>query len=97
MRAWGVTYDTGFTNLGTTTHEPFDPGIVARDMQIIRADLHADAVRVTGGVADRLEIAARRAAAAGCRTCRAHPTGRGEHPLPHRLGDQHHDDRAHAR
>jgi hypothetical protein len=65
MRAWGVTYDTGFTNLGTTTHEPFDPDIVAKDMQIIRTDLRADAVRITGGVADRLEIAARHAAAAG--------------------------------
>jgi hypothetical protein len=65
MRAWGVTYDTGFTNMGTTTHEPFDPDIVAKDMRIIRDDLHADAVRITGGVADRLEIAARHAAAAG--------------------------------
>ncbi|MCW3820252.1 hypothetical protein ONA91_38065 [Micromonospora sp. DR5-3] len=65
MRAWGVTYDTGFTNMGTTTHEPFDPDIVAKDMRIIRDDLHADAVRITGGVADRLEIAARHAVAAG--------------------------------
>ncbi|MCP2328361.1 hypothetical protein HDA40_006868 [Hamadaea flava] len=65
MRAWGVTYDTGFTNLGSTTHEPFDPGIVAEDMRIIRDELHADAVRITGGVADRLEIAARHAAAVG--------------------------------
>jgi hypothetical protein len=65
MRAWGVTYDTGFTNLGTTTHEPFDPGVVARDMRIIRDDLHADAVRITGGIADRLETAARLAADAG--------------------------------
>jgi hypothetical protein len=65
MRAWGVTYDTGFTNIGTTTHEPFAPDIVAKDMRIIRNDLHADAVRVTGGVADRLEIAARHAVAAG--------------------------------
>lgn len=65
MRAWGVTYDTGFTNLGSTTHEPFDPGIVAEDMRIIREELHADAVRITGGVADRLEIAARHAAAVG--------------------------------
>ncbi|GAA4981961.1 hypothetical protein [Kineococcus glutinatus] len=65
MRAWGVTYDTGFTTLGTTTHEPFDPGVVAAEMRIIRDDLHADAVRITGGVADRLEIAARHAADAG--------------------------------
>ncbi|MEU4835528.1 hypothetical protein [Streptosporangium sp. NPDC023615] len=65
MRAWGVTYDTGFTNAGTTTHEPFDPAVVAKDMRIIRDDLHADAVRITGGVAGRLEVAARHAAAAG--------------------------------
>ncbi|WFE25563.1 hypothetical protein O7623_19490 [Solwaraspora sp. WMMD791] len=65
MRAWGVTYDTGFTNLGTTTHEPFTPDVVAAEMRIIRDELHADAVRITGGVADRLEIAARAAAAAG--------------------------------
>lgn len=65
MRAWGITYDTGFTNLGTTTHEPFDSDLVAKDLRIIRDDLHADAVRITGGVADRLEIAARHAAAAG--------------------------------
>jgi hypothetical protein len=65
MRAWGVTYDTGFTNIGTTTHEPFEPDIVARDMRIIREALHADAVRITGGIADRLEVAARHAAAVG--------------------------------
>ncbi|MCE3550256.1 hypothetical protein LWC33_02140 [Pseudonocardia sp. RS11V-5] len=65
MRAWGVTYDTGFTNCGSTTHEPFDPDVVAEDMRIIREELLADAVRITGGVADRLEIAARHAAAVG--------------------------------
>jgi hypothetical protein len=65
MRAWGVTYDTGFTNVGTTTHEPFDPDAVASDMRVIREELRADAVRITGGVADRLEIAARHAAEAG--------------------------------
>ncbi|GEL21383.1 hypothetical protein PSU4_03370 [Pseudonocardia sulfidoxydans NBRC 16205] len=65
MRAWGVTYDTGFTNCGTTTHEPFDPDVVAEDMRVIRENLRADAVRITGGVADRLEIAARHAAAVG--------------------------------
>jgi len=65
MRAWGVTYDTGFTNCGSTTHEPFDPTVVAEDMRIIREELLADAVRITGGVADRLETAARHAAAVG--------------------------------
>ncbi|MCF7550476.1 hypothetical protein [Pseudonocardia sp. WMMC193] len=65
MRAWGVTYDTGFTSCGSTTHEPFDPDVVGEEMRIIREELHADAVRITGGVADRLEIAARHAAAVG--------------------------------
>ncbi|NUP66750.1 MAG: hypothetical protein HOW71_31765 [Nonomuraea sp.] len=65
MRAYGVTYDTGFRSGGTTTHEPFDPGTVRRDLRIIHDDLGCDAVRVTGGDADRLETAARHAADAG--------------------------------
>ncbi|MDF5758882.1 hypothetical protein [Spongiactinospora sp. TRM90649] len=65
MRTYGITYDTGFTSAGTTTHEPFDPDLVCREMRIIRDDLHCDAVRVTGGVPDRLEVAARHAAEAG--------------------------------
>ena len=65
MRAHGLTYDTGFTSAGTTTHEPYDPDVVRREMRIIRDELHCDAVRVTGGVQDRLETAARHAAAAG--------------------------------
>ena len=62
MRAYGVNYDTGFRSAGTTTHEPFDSDIVRREMQIIRDELHCDAVRITGGDADRLESAARLAA-----------------------------------
>ncbi|MFC4117479.1 hypothetical protein [Nonomuraea zeae] len=65
MRAHGVTYDTGFPSAGTTTHEPFDPEVVRREMRIIRGELHCGAVRVTGGDQDRLETAARHAAAAG--------------------------------
>jgi hypothetical protein len=65
MRVWGVTYDTGFTSGGTTTHEPFDPDVVAEEMRIIRNDLGADAVRITGGIAERLEIAAQHAWNAG--------------------------------
>lgn len=65
MRAKGITYDTGFINAGTTTHEPFDPVRVGREMRIIRDDLHCTAVRVTGGDVDRLEIAAAHAADAG--------------------------------
>jgi hypothetical protein len=65
MRRHGITYDTGFRSGGSSTHEPFDPDVVRREMRIIREDLHCTAVRVTGGHVDRLETAAVHAAAAG--------------------------------
>jgi hypothetical protein len=65
MRGNGINYDTGFINAGVSTHEPFDPGVVEREMRVIKEDLHCTAVRVTGGDPDRLEIAARHAADAG--------------------------------
>jgi hypothetical protein len=65
MRGNGINYDTGFINAGVSTHEPFDPDVVGREMRIIKEDLHCTAVRVTGGDPDRLEIAARHAADAG--------------------------------
>jgi hypothetical protein len=65
MRARGINYDTGFLSAGTSTHEPFDPEVVRREMRVIRDDLHCTAVRVTGGDPGRLEIAATHAADAG--------------------------------
>jgi hypothetical protein len=65
MRAKGINYDTGFLSAGTSTHEPFDPEVVRREMRIIRDDLHCTAVRITGGDPDRLEVAATHAADAG--------------------------------
>ncbi|SHG25439.1 hypothetical protein [Streptoalloteichus hindustanus] len=65
MRGKGISYDTGFLNGVTTTHEPFDPDVVQREMRVIRDDLHCDVVRVTGGDPERLEIAARHAADLG--------------------------------
>jgi hypothetical protein len=65
MRVKGINYDTGFLSAGTSTHEPFDPDVVRREMRIIRDDLHCTAVRITGGNADRLETAATHAADAG--------------------------------
>src|SRR5262249_48594903 len=66
MRGKGINYDTGFiNNAGVSTHEPFDPEIVKREMRIIRDDLHCNAVRITGGDGARLELAAIHAAAAG--------------------------------
>jgi len=65
MRGKGITYDTGFISNGESTHEPFDPEIVKREMRIIRDDLHCNTVRITGGHPDRLEIAASHAADVG--------------------------------
>ena len=65
MRSNGITYDTGLINAGVSTRERFDPDIVKREMRIIRDDLHCNAVRITGGDVDRLEIAATRAADVG--------------------------------
>ena len=65
MRGRGINYDTGFFNAGTSTHEPFDPALVRREMQVIRDNLHCTAVRITGGDAARLKIAATLAADAG--------------------------------
>jgi hypothetical protein len=67
VRGKGITYDTGFfpSPSVASTHEPFDPEAVGRDLQVIAGDLHCNAVRVTGGDPDRLELAAGHAAKAG--------------------------------
>src|SRR6266508_1909158 len=65
MRGNGITYHTGFISVGGSTHEPFDPEVVKREIPIIRDDLHCNAVRITGGDPDRLEIATTHAADVG--------------------------------
>jgi hypothetical protein len=65
MRARGITYDTGFVRNGTTSRRHYDHDVVRRELEIIRDDLHCDAVQITGGDADRLEVAARIAADLG--------------------------------
>jgi len=65
MRAKGINYDTGFINKGVSSREPFEIAVVTRELQIIRDDVHCNAVRITGGDPHRLEIAAGLAAAAG--------------------------------
>ena len=65
MRIKGIVYDTGFINAGVTTKEKFDTTIIKREMHIIKNDLHCNAVRITGGDADRLETVAKLAAAEG--------------------------------
>jgi hypothetical protein len=60
-----MTYDTGFIRDGASSRERFDPEVVGRELTIIRDDLHCNAVQVTGGDAQRLELAARCAAELG--------------------------------
>jgi hypothetical protein len=65
MRGKGICYDTGFLNRGVSTHEPFAPEVVGRELRIIAGDLHCNAVRITGGDLERLKTTASHAAAAG--------------------------------
>ena len=65
MRAKGMTYDTGFVRKGSNSRERFDPALVKRELTIIRDDLHCNAVQITGGDPERLELAARYAAELG--------------------------------
>lgn len=58
MRAKGVSYDTGFVLRGENSRAVFDLEDVARDLRVIRDDLHCTAVRVIGGDPARLEAAA---------------------------------------
>ncbi|MEV6782161.1 hypothetical protein [Streptomyces sp. NPDC051098] len=65
MRAKGICYDTGFLRNGGSSREHFDPDLVKKELTIIRDDLHCNAVHITGGDPDRMELAARCAAALG--------------------------------
>ncbi|UOZ02907.1 hypothetical protein [Amycolatopsis sp. WQ 127309] len=64
MRAKGIGYDTGMA-VGGTIRRPFAPELVRRELTIIRDDLHCTAVRLFGTDLDRIESAAREAAALG--------------------------------
>ncbi|WP_174186154.1 hypothetical protein [Nocardia barduliensis] len=65
MRARGINYETGFLRGGRFSRAAFEPRIVARELQLIRDDLHCDAVRIIGGDPERLELAAACAADLG--------------------------------
>jgi len=56
---FGMNYDQPASSApGSTTHEPFDPEVVGGDMRVPSAEeLCCDAVRVSGGVQERIEIA----------------------------------------
>jgi hypothetical protein len=60
-----MTYDTGFVRNGVISRQCFDPGMVRRELAIIRDDLHCNAVQIIGGDPGRLELAAHCAAELG--------------------------------
>jgi hypothetical protein len=64
VRAKGIGYDTGLERDGRF-NRPFDPDLVRRELTIIRDDLHCTAVRLIGTDLDRIDHAAREAAALG--------------------------------
>lgn len=64
LRARGIGYDTGFRVNGVFNRS-FDHALVRRELQIIRDDLHCNAVRLIGNDLDRLECAANHAADLG--------------------------------
>ena len=56
MRGKGMTYDTGFVHRGHISRGELDAEVVRRELTIIRDDLHCNAVQITGGIPDRLEL-----------------------------------------
>ena len=58
MNYKGINYDVGIpTTHGTLSRETFDPQIVRREIEIIRNDLHCNAIRISGQDLDRLIVA----------------------------------------
>jgi hypothetical protein len=62
MRGKGINYDTGFMP-GMRSRPDFDPAVVTAEMGVIARDLGCTAVRVSGGDPERIDVAARAAAA----------------------------------
>jgi hypothetical protein len=65
VRARGISYDTGFLRNGHFSRPDPDPEVIARELRVIRDDLHCNAVRVMGGDPRRLALAAGLAAELG--------------------------------
>lgn len=64
MRIKGISYSTGAFTPGPTD-EPFEPERARRDLQVIREELHCNAVRIIGADPERLKITAELAAEVG--------------------------------
>lgn len=59
MRLKGVCYDVGREMMGRNWRPDFDPSVTRREIEIIRRDLHCNAIRLQGVDLDRLVTAAR--------------------------------------
>jgi hypothetical protein len=58
MKIKGINYDVGIpTTHGTLSRETFDPQTVRREIEIIRNDLHCNAIRISGQDMERLALA----------------------------------------
>ena len=64
MRGKGINYDTGFMP-GCRSRPDFDAGVVAAEIRVIARELGCTAVRITGADPERIDVAARAAAAEG--------------------------------
>lgn len=66
MRYKGIHYDVGTIFAGNrSTRDKFDPAVMRREIEIIKNDLHCDAVRICGKDVERLRAAAECALAQG--------------------------------
>ncbi len=54
MKLKGVCYDAGRVMMGQNWRPDFDPKVVSRELEIIKNDLHCNAVRIQGLDIDRL-------------------------------------------
>jgi hypothetical protein len=61
MKVKGVCYDVGRVMLGRNWRPDFDPKIARRELEIIKNDLHCNAVRLQGLDLDRLRVTAEHA------------------------------------
>jgi AcrR family transcriptional regulator len=57
MNRKGICYDVGRVMMGNSWRPKFDPRIVHRELEIIKSDLHCNAVRICGLDIERLKIA----------------------------------------
>ncbi len=69
MKWKGVCYDVGRVMMGEQWRPTFDPSMVHRELEIIKRDLHCNAVRICGFDLDRLMTATEDALTQGLDVC----------------------------